>query len=187
MVVRDVGGHRQVGTWSYAGGRRTWHPTRGRGVVLAPDGGVVWRGDVMENTLHDEGEASVLNVFFREQTNPAKHMGLANQGSTGSIAETETMTALTEVTTPGSNGYARQQVVAGDWGAPALDAGDYMVTAAQKTFGPNTGTSWSVSHVFLTTTATGTGGLLIITIPLGSVQAVNNGLSFGFTMQTKAL
>lgn len=179
----------QIGVWAgsrLAPGRRAWHPTVGRGELVAPDGTALWRGDWHENTLHDEGEASILNVYFREQANPAKYLGLAAQGSTASIVETATMAAITEAAAPGSNGYTRQQIVAGDWGAPALDSGDYMVTSAQKSFGPNTGATWNVTHAFITTTATGAGGLLLVSIPLGSAQAVNNGIGFNFTTQVKA-
>lgn len=185
-VARRPGGILQAGSWRRDGrGRRLWHPTIGRGELVAPDGTVLWAGEWEENTLHDAGEGSMLNVYLREQANPSKYLGLAAQGSVASIAETAVMTGITEAETPGTDGYARQQILAADWSAPALDSGDMMSTAAQKSFGPNGGTTWSVSHTFLTTAATGTAGLLILTVPLSAVQAVENGIAFRHTLSWK--
>lgn len=188
-VRRRPGGILQLGVTRprrHAPGRRDFHPTLGRGELVAPDGSVLWAGEWEENTLHDFGEQSILNVWLREQANPAKYLALLGQGSVTALGETLTFTGVTEAETPGSDGYARQLIAAADWAAPALDSGDYQTTAAQKTFGPNTSTDWSVSHTALTTASTGTAGGLLITVPLSAVQAVASGISFRHTLTTKA-
>ena len=189
LTIRDTPAGRQLGVWAPSRrrpGRRDFHPTLGRGELLGPEGELLWQGEWVENTLHDEGELNLLNVWLREQAHLAKYLMLLGQGNTNALAETTVMTGVTEVSAPGSNGYDRQQIAAADWGAPVLDAGDYQVTAAQKTFGPNTGATWNVSHTALVTVATGTAGLLLISVPLPSVQAVANGISFRHTLTTKA-
>jgi len=170
----------------HAPGRRDFHPTLGRGELVAPDGSVLWAGEWEENTLHDGGELSILNVWLKEQAHPAKYLALLGQGSVTALGETLTFTGVTEAETPGSDGYARQQILAADWGTPALDSGDYAVAAAQKTFGPNTAADWSVSHTAITTASTGTAGGLLITVPLSAVQAVASGISFRHTLTVKA-
>jgi hypothetical protein len=166
-------------------GARLWHPTLALGELISPEGDVLWRGEWEENTLHDGGELSIVNVWAREQANPSKYQALLGQGSVTALGETLTFTGVTEAETPGTDGYSRQQVLAADWATPVLDAGDYATTAAQKTFGPNTNTDWSVSHVALTGAATGTSGGLFITVPLSAVQAVASGVSFRSTMTFK--
>lgn len=190
-VTRRPGGTLQLGTTKarrHAPGRRDWHPTLGRGELIYPDGSIAWEGDWEQNTLHDAGELSVLNTWLREQAHATKYLALLAQGSITALGETLTFTGVTEAETPGTDGYARQLVTAGDWAAPVLDTGDYATTAAQKTFGAvSAGTDWSVSHVAMTTASTGTAGGLFISIPLPSVQPVTVGVSFRYTMTTKAL
>lgn len=108
------------------------------------------------NALTNEGQAHMLNVWAREQANLAKYLMLLNMPAAGAPTKTTVYAGLTESVAPGSNGYARQQIAAGDWGAPALDAGDQQISAAQKTFGQFTG-NVPVSHVGLISTATGSG------------------------------
>lgn len=161
---------------------RLWHPTEGRGQLLGPDGEVLWEEDWQENALHDAGEQSMLDVYLREQANPAKHLGLLNDGS---VAETDgTMSAVTETATPGSNGYNRQQIAAGDWGSGILDAGDWQYTAAEKTFGPVTGSALTATHASLSSTATGA-GLLILTVALSATTVIAVNQSFKYTLRFK--
>ncbi len=129
---------------------------------IVKDGKVTYdSGWWMPNALANEGQASMLNVYFLETTNVSKYLGLLNMTGGGVPTKTTTMSGITESTTPGTNGYSRQQITSGNWGSPALDSGDEMITAAQKTFGSFTG-SVPVSHVYLTTTSTGTGGLFLL-------------------------
>jgi hypothetical protein len=73
--------------------RRRLRPERvsrfeGRGQLLSPEGDVLWEDpDWIPNALHDAGEESMLNVYLREQANPAKHLGLLNDASVAETAE----------------------------------------------------------------------------------------------------
>ena len=166
----------------YAHGRRRHSLFEGRGALVFPDGSVEWQDDDWRpNVLVDEGEASVINVYLRENANPSKYLMLI---SGSAPAETAVMTGLTESETPGTDGYNRQQVVAGDWAAPALDTGDMQSAAAEKTFGPNTSTAWTIAHVAIVTVATGTGGLFLAYITT-TVTSVGTSVAYKFTTRWK--
>lgn len=161
------------------------HFVYGRGTVLNADGSVAWEEDWQRNALLDEGEQSVLEVYFREQANPTKFLALL----TAAPGETATMATMTEVFAPPLNGYARQAYTAGggDWGATALNAGDYQTTASQKTFGPASSSAWTaLTNVAIVTTSTGTAGKLILTIALSDTTTISIGQSFLYTTTVKA-
>jgi hypothetical protein len=166
----------------YAHGRRQYHLFEGRGKVAFPDGTWEWTDDEWKpNVTLDEGEASVINVYLREQANPSKYLALI---SGSAPAETDVFSGLTESETPGTDGYNRQQIVAGDWGAPALDSGDHQSAAAEKTFGPNTSTAWTIAHVVMTTAATGTAGLAIMYVTT-TTTSIGTNVSYKFTLRWK--
>lgn len=144
--------------------------------VVNPDGTVAWQEDEWGvNALHDAGEQSMLNVYLREQSNPTKFLALLNDAS---IAETDgTMSAVTESKTPGSDGYNRQQITAGEWTDNGLVGGDYRFTAAEKTFGPITGSAATVTHTAICTTSTGA-GLLLATNAVSATTTVAVNQSF---------
>lgn len=159
--------------------------TYGRGAVLAPDGSIDhWVDEEWQpNFLADEGEQSVLNVYFLEAANVSKYLALL----TATPIDTTTEATMTEVFAPPLNGYARQQINAVDWGAPALDSGDYMTTAAQKTFGPAATNPWTaLTYVALVSTATGTAGKFLSAIALSGSTSIAIGQSFLYTMSQKA-
>lgn len=159
--------------------------TYGRGAVLAPDGSVDhWVDDEWQpNFLADEGEQSVLDVYFLENANVAKYLALL----TATPNDTTTEATMVELFSPPDSGYARVQINAGDWGAPGLDAGDYMTTAAQKTFGPAATNPWTdFTYVALVSTATGTAGLFLSAIALSGTTSIAVGQSFLYTMAQKA-
>lgn len=160
---------------------RLWHPTEGRGRLLSPEGDVLWEDpDWIPNALHDAGEQTMLNVFLKEQANVSKYLGLLNDAS---VAETDgTMSAVTEMTTPGSNGYNRQQVANTDWTDDGLQGGDYRFSAAQKTFGPISGANQTATHASLSTTATGA-GVLLVTVALSGTTNINIGQTFQYTLR----
>lgn len=163
-----------------------FHPTMGKATILDPDGSVAWENDWQINTLVDQGEQSVLNVYFLEAANPSKYFMLLNQSDP---IETDTVANLTESKVTGTNGYSRVQVLNTDWGAPALVSGDYKTTAAAKTFGPASSSSWTVTHVGLVTTTTGLTSpttLFLLWISLGGTTTVNVGQSFQFTAAVTA-
>jgi hypothetical protein len=159
---------------------RLWHPTEGRGTLLGPDGEILWQEDWQQNALHDAGEQSMLSVYLKEAANPSKFLALLNDTS---VAETDgTMSAVTEAGTPGSGGYARQSVVAGDWTDDGLQGGDYRFSAAEKTFGPITGSAITATHAALCTTATGA-GLLLLTVSLSATTVIAVNQSFRYQLR----
>lgn len=176
----DAAGRRVLGTQGTDG---KWHPTLGKATVINADGSIASEGPWVENLLADEGEQSILNVYFLEAANPTKYLCLL-QGTPG---ETTTMATMTESPAPGVNGYARQQIVNTDWGAPSLDSGDYMTTAAAKTFGPASGSNWtSLTYVGLVTTSSSTAGKFIAAVALSGTTTVAVGQSFLYTLSMKA-
>lgn len=163
--------------------KRVWSPTEGRGRLLSPEGDVLWEDpDWIPNTLTDEGEKLILDVYFREQANVAKWLCLLNDAV---VLETDTMAGVTEAQTPGTNGYNRQQILSTDWSVPALDLGDMQTSSLEETFGPASGSAWTVTHAALTTTQTGTGGLFLCFILLTAPTTVNLGQSFKYTIRVK--
>lgn len=161
--------------------RRRWSPTEGRGFLLSPEGDVLWADpDWVPNALHDAGEQSMLNVYLREQANVAKHLGLLNDST---VAETDgTMSAVTEMTTPGTNGYNRQQILSTDWTDDGLVGGDYRFSAAEKTFGPIVTAAQTATHAALSTTATGA-GILILTLALSATTTIAVNQSFRYILR----
>lgn len=155
----------------------------GKGQILNADGTVAWEEDWQRNFLADEGEQNILNDWLLEQSALTKYLALL----TATPAETATMATMTEVYAPPLNGYARQQISAGDWAAPTLNANDYQTTAAAKTFGPSTSNAWAaLTYVALVSTATGTAGKFLLAIALSGTTTVNIGQSFIYQLTVKA-
>lgn len=161
-----------------------FHLVEGFGRVVNPDGSVAWEDDDWQpNAVADEGEASIINVYLRELTNPSKYLGLLADAG---IVETDTLATMVEAQVPGANGYNRQQIAAGGWGAPGLDSGDMQSEAAEETFGPASGSNWTgITHVFLGTVLTGTAGLFLLFVPLSGTTTINIGQSFKYTLRWK--
>lgn len=159
------------------------HVLWGKGTILNSDGTVDHELDWVQNAVADEGEQSVLNVWLRAQTNPSKYLGLLNQASPG---ETTTLATMTETQTPAANGYTRPQILTTDWGVPALVSGDYKSIAAEVTFGPASGSNWTLTHSFLGTVATGTSGLFLLFIALSATTTIAVGQSFKYTLALSA-
>jgi hypothetical protein len=166
--------------------RRRIHLLHAKGVVLSPEGDVLdadpdWM-PFIPNALADEGELDLLNVYLREQAHKTKYLCLLG----GTPSDTTTMATMTEAQTPGSGGYARQQVLAADWSAPGLVGGDEQTAAAQKTFGPNSGATWAFSYVGLVTTATGTAGLFLSYVATSAARSIDSGMSYLVTFKQTA-
>lgn len=184
-----------------------WSPTIGRGMVLDADVAdyyrarprlrvdprlAAWLGEWVPNALLDEGEQDLLNVYYLQTSDLSKYLALMKGAAP---AETDTLTFLAggtngEGQTPAANGYNRQQILNTDWGAPGLNVGDYQTTAAQKTFGPASGSNWAsltgvtlVTHV--TSQSSGSGKLLTY-VALSGTTTVNIGQSFLYTLAQKA-
>lgn len=157
------------------------HLVQGRGQIINPDGSIAWEEDWQLNTLADEGEGSVLDVYLGEAAHPTKYLTML----TAAPAETTTMATMTERAL--TNGFARIQIANTDWAAKTLNAGDFQRTAAEKTFGPVTTADWTgLTHAALVTTATGTAGLFLLYVALSATTTVAVGQSFKYTLTVKA-
>ncbi len=190
----------------YAGGRRStpgparrkhWFAMTER--LVYPDGTEeptgLWLPAVwLPNVLVDEGEASNINVYLREQANVAKWLGLVTVAA--APAETGTMTSVmgaagtnpeTKAISGGTvavDGYARQDILAADWAAPALDAGDMQSAAAEQTFGPAATNAWAFEHAVLVTTQWVLTGLFIAYITTAT-KSLAVGVSYKATVKWK--
>lgn len=142
------------------------------------------------NALTNDGQAHMLNVWAREQSNLNKWLFLLNMAAGAAPTKTSTLATITEAVTINTNGYARTQISAPDWGAPALDVGDQQITATQKTFGPFTG-NVPVSHVALASVASTFTGTLFLYVSTAYHTANNasrtfvNGESYLVTLRDK--
>ena len=179
--------HHQVGRWRRTGSGWRWSPTCGRGRVVNPDGSTALQLDWEPNLLLDEGEANLLNEWLLEQAALTRYLCLMISTAP---AETDTMAVLAtkELFAPPLNGYARQQVIAADWGAPTLNAGDMQTTAAEKTFGAATAAWNSITGVGIVTASTGQlagSGKFLIHTPTSATTNVAIGQSFKWTQTTK--
>jgi len=134
--------------------------------IFNRDGELIYDSEYyVPNALTNDGQAHMLNVWAREQSNLNKWLMLLNMPGGTAPVKTSTLSTITEAITVNSNAYARAQISATDWGAPALDVGDQQISASQKTFGTFTG-NVPVSHVALASigsTFTGTLFLYVAT------------------------
>lgn len=96
-----------------------------------------------------------LDAITGRATQTARTMYLALL--TAAPTDTTTMATMTELTTPGTNGYSRQTY------GPAAPSGDPSVTSngGAITFGPFTADLGNVTHVALVSASTGTAGDLV--------------------------
>lgn len=164
----------------------------GFGAVIDPDGSIAWQEDEWTlNALTDEGEQSMLNVYLKELANPAKHLCLID-GTTTAPTEAAKMSYLgggagaKETRVPGVDGYNRQQIAGADWTDDGLIAGDYRFSAAQKTFGPATGTAWTINNAGVVTASTGqldASGKFILYLALSATTNIAVGQSFLYTLR----
>lgn len=156
--------------------RKPWSPTMMICALVDPDGSIAWQDDEwILNGLHDAGEQEIQQDWLQGQAISTKYLGLLNDGT---IAETDgTMTAVTESKTTGVDGYNRQQILTSDWTNDGLQGGDYRFSAAEKTFGPITGTSATATHTSLSTTSTGA-GILLLTLALSATTTIAVNQSF---------
>lgn len=166
--------------------KRLWSPTMGRGVLYSPEGDILAQDpDWIPNALADQGELDILNDWLLGQAISSKYLALVS----GAPTDTTTVATMTETTVAGTNGYARQQILTTDWGAPALAAGDYQTTAAVKTFGPNSGAAaWTISNAVLVTSATGltSPATLFLVYIATTVTSIPVGSSYQYTLAQKA-
>lgn len=164
-----------------------------RETIVSADGDVIWDSDWKEaipNALTNDGQAHMLNVWAREQANLNKYLFLLNMAGGSAPTKTSTLGTITEAVTINTNGYARVQIGATDWSAPALDTGDEQISATQKTFGPFTG-NVPVTHVALASVASTFTGTLFLYVPTAYYTANSaartfvNGESYLVTLRDK--
>jgi len=101
------------------------------------------------------GANIMLDALTGRATQTARTMYLALL--TAAPGDTTTMATMTELTTPGSNGYSRQTCA---WDAPTGDPASTDNTAL-ITFGPFTSDLTQVTHLALVSASTGTAGDLV--------------------------
>lgn len=179
----------------------------GRGFVLAADGSLdrVVDDDWMPNALTNDGQAEDLNVWLRGTAQSAGYyLGLAvvSTATTNIPSKTATAANLTQTALAGTTtvteelttaGYGRIQILQAAWGVPALNTGDEMTTAAQKTFGPAT-TAWSgtttqpaqIAYAILISTASGATGTWVLWLALSAATSIAINQSFAYTLSLKA-
>jgi hypothetical protein len=132
------------------------------------------------NALADEGEKSILDVYFDDVAVLATtNMRLYND----TPIETDTLaTLVSEVT---GTGYGAITVTRGtDWSDPALDAGDMQTVTPTKTF-TATGTWTAATALVLATVATGTAGLHLLWVMLSATRTLVNGDTLNTTLAVK--
>jgi hypothetical protein len=147
------------------------NPMASEGIYRGSEGEleVIRAQPLLLNTLADEGEGDILDVYFDVQ---AVRTNLYCALFNDTPLETDSMTDL--VDEEAGSGYARATFARGtDWGIPALDGGDMMTTSTTKTF-TATG-AWSANtYAVLTTDLTGTAGLLIAYVALSATRTLAN-------------
>lgn len=163
---------------------RPWFEMRDR--ILYPDGSICqdW-SDPMANALADEGESVFLQSMHRAVAVPTQYLMLLNAAGT---SDTTTMATMVESEVPAANGYNRQQLLVGtvDWPSiPALNGGDMQITALAKTFTNSGVGTWTVTHVGLVTTLTGTAGLFLMYVAPAANRSITPGLSYQVTLSSK--
>lgn len=191
---------------SHDGKVPTWHRPRyslflGRGEVVDAKHGTVWQEDWQPNALTNDGSSYFVAAGLKNTGAVATaYLGLLTAAGTNAPSATTHATDIaavaaaggTTVTEEAGGGYARQTILAADWGSIVISGGA-QTTAVQKTFGAATGAAWTgsagnsgaITYAFLTTGATTTIGTLIMYIALSGTTTVNVGQQFLYTLTYK--
>lgn len=163
--------------------RGSIYPRRGeeivRGSALDRDliGSQLWT----PNSLTDEGEKDILDVYFDDvAVRTTLYFRLYDDPAP---LETDTLTTLTgEVTGTGYDGVAVTRNT--DWTDPTLDAGDMQTVSSTKSF--NAGGTWtSADQLVLSTVQNGTAGLFLAWSDLSTTRTLQNGDQLDVTMTVK--
>ena len=137
---------------------------------------LLWEMVDQHNLLHDEGEKFLLSASFATGESgygppPANlYLGLRS----GSIAETDTLATITEVT---GTGYAR--IAAATNGGFALSqgpqvSGDWQAKTGNLVF--TAGGTWAAATAaFLASVSSGTSGKLLSSVALSTTRSLVNG------------
>lgn len=136
------------------------------------------------NDLADEGEAWMLDVFYRggaEYGVPTTfYLRLFND----TPVETDTLANL--IGEPSGNGYAAQEINRDEtgWSIPTLDAGDYQIVSQTVTFNA-TGGSWGPVTYAVLASSIDNSGKLIAFKELSQARTLNDGESLEVTITIK--
>jgi hypothetical protein len=136
----------------------------------------------MYNALLDEGEQDILDIVFRDATEPTSfYIGLCNS----TPGETTTLSTLSGEVTGG--GYARIALARNNTDFPtlALNSGDYQLTSLSKSFVASGGAYSSATSAFLCTVASGSSGKLYATVALSATRTLADGESLAVTFNIK--
>ena len=140
----------------------------------------------MAAEITQQGLRYMLEAAFSEETVVSDAVYLALVSDTG-VKESDTISDLTEVATPGAEGYTRQTVATSDVGFTTSDAGsnDWMVTTTTETF--TCAGTWKVAGaVVMVTSDYGTAGVKLIgSTDLGTARTLTSGDSLQVAMQLK--
>jgi len=149
-----------------------------------PQGNLLFEED-RKNSLVDEGEKAVIEVFLRNSVdtyfpNTNFYIGFYR----GSIAETTTL--LTIPNEPLSNGYIRQVVQRSNSGWPTieLDEGDWRGISEEVTFQSTGGDIGPISGAFLCTSLDNLGSL-ICSVASSAERTILSGASMSLSLKVK--
>jgi hypothetical protein len=138
-------------------------------------GRLKWIERNVPNLLHDEGEQAILSAYFDTDLSgfgaPPASLYAGLRTSSPSIAESDTLSTLTEVS---GTGYARQAVstTTGFTLSQVTDA--YRATSGNIVFTAS-GTWTAAAAIFLCTVSSGTSGKLIASVALSTSRTLVNG------------
>lgn len=126
--------------------------------IVNKKGKVVFH-DIGKNSLADEGEESILEVFFRENsayTPSGFYVRLCND----TLIETDTLSSI--LNEPSGNGYSAQTLERSSVGFPTkeMDDGDYRLVTKEITFTADGGDIGPVTTAYLATSSDNTGKLI---------------------------
>lgn len=145
------------------------------------DGKVLWEERKVLNALQDEGEANILNSYFRAVDVPITfYLRLANQ--VGDPAETDALADLVEAS---GGSYAGQEITRDATGFPTLElnAGDYQLVSKEVSFVASGG-SFTATHMYLATTVDDS-GKFVSWIALSTTRTIPDGAELLCTMTCK--
>ena len=162
---------------------RNIHVARAKSWCTDKDGNLLWEEDWVENILHDEGEQALLSAYFATTMSgygppPANlYVGLDNRVS---LTEADTLTTVS-ATEPSTGGYARQALstagtgLAGQPFVISQPGAYYQAQSASVGFTATGASMGEVRNRFIATTVSGTGGKLILSLPLQEIRTITDG------------
>ena len=163
---------REVGRWTFT--------------HRSANGSILWQA-VEHNALVDVGEQRLLEIYFRDATEPgaSEFLFLSDASNPCSIAETDSL-ATAATGEPSTNGYGRQTIERSGTGWPtsALDTGDWQITSTVETFSASGGSWGPVNCAGLATTSDNTGDFLAF-VALSQARTLASGESLDVSLKIK--